>query len=165
MAACSAASASPRAAFSVPSSRTAGSELTAITRPRHASLPTCPASPAAIDPSNAARAPDWSTHAVAWDVAAAATCARSQARVAGAGGAGGGGGGGCPGAGGGRGRCPRAAGPRAPRGGQLLVGRGGRAAPLPGESRTARARRDEGRHQGLLHGDLGGELVGLLTGD
>src|SRR4051794_30080052 len=165
MAACSAASASPRAAFSVPSSRTAGSELSAITRPRHASLPSCPASPAAIDPSNAARAPDWSTHAVAWDVAAAATCARSQARVAGAGGApprgrggwgrrrarraqrgGGGGGGGSPVAGGGGGRAPRAPGRRAPQGGRLLVGRGGGVGHISGGRGTGRARRDEGRH-------------------
>ena len=52
---------------------------------RHASLPSWPRSPAAIDPSSAARAPDWCTHAAAWDAAAVATWVRSQARVSGAG--------------------------------------------------------------------------------
>ena len=111
------------------------------------------ASPAAIEPSSAARAPDWSRHAAACEAAAVATCPRSQARVSGAAG---------------RalagalddGELPGAA---ARRRVSCSSACAASSATSAAERRVGRTGGDEGGHQRLLHRDLRGELVGLLA--
>ena len=143
------------AAFSVRSSRVPAPCPSAIAG--HASLPSWPRSPAAIDPSSAARAPDWSTQAVACEVGgrgdlAAQPRPRVRSRAAPAGPTTGGRRAGCPGA-------AAAAGPAAP-------------AAWPASSATARAERGVGGRRprrtrppaASCTAHLRGELVGLRAG-